>query len=143
MHATTSPTVLGKPLPQTKQEYLNLIYEQLRKGKLPAEIMNFAENMIQCSYRTSDGKACLIGLLMDDDHPKLGSPFDIQHLHGMGGIDLPAWIPIQEAARLQNIHDETAYNHSRDFANVFDSRLRADPFFSGCVFPEFSPSTAS
>lgn len=103
--------------PEGPQEWLDQLVKASYEGKFPA----YDANRGQCCYRTPEGYACAVGLLIPDE--KYTPDMD-----AYGGVDrdfcekyghaLPGWATYRHLEEVQNVHD---------FAES-DMRLRGKPW---------------
>lgn len=110
----------------TSREYFDLLCHTSRSGKFPA-VNTTKDGKDFCRYRTSDGRACAVGLLIPDD---------VYHTHGtdMEGLSLtsadpesiaacvrpyiPAGLTLADLDMIQDLHDTSAvhripWDHAR------------------------------
>ncbi len=92
----------------TLQSFYNELVLNCMEGKFPAT----EENSVECCYRTSDGRACPVGLLISDDRY---SP----EIENISAYNLDSWrldlkpeeLTLDDLAILQAAHD--SFFHGR------------------------------
>lgn len=114
----------------TKQEYYNELVSRAIDRRFPA-----VDQDGECSYRTEDGRGCVVGILIPDN--KYLSSFEgmlCNHLSIKNVIDFPDGINLQDLMKIQHSHDSAAeWNKRQLFTTNFIRDINQLDCFSDVI----------
>lgn len=119
-------TVVSKA-PASAREWLDVLTKASADGEFPA-----VSDEGVCVYRTDDGRACAVGLLIPDDEfteNDVGSVLSGEFWDTYGDA-MPPWATRDQLAEVQNAHDSLARNEEWGHEE-FVANLRACSVFQG------------
>jgi hypothetical protein len=111
-----------RDIPQTPQAYYDLLVKTSEEGGFPAAEGN------SCLYRTSDGRACAVGLLMDDKTAESAPQCQVLNLPRSILDKLPDWAPLSPLRDIQRAHDDLAWEREWEH-DKFVRRINGNPIF--------------
>lgn len=123
-------------VPNTPKEFFDLLVRASEDNRLPATGTD-EFGYKKCCYRTCDGRACAIGLLIPDEETANGIPNEMPvRSNSWAQKFLPPWLSLDDAQKIQKVHDVqqcSIWNHDK-----FAVDLKEIPVFTNCNFEETS-----
>lgn len=99
--------------PESVEEFIKIVEERLGADMLPA----VDPVTLICKYRTSDGRACIIGLCITDEEYQnsyIGNAVvETWSVYSLNKY-LPKWLSVHKACRLQDLHDGESFEAKFD-----------------------------